>query len=70
MNPAIPSVVKAALYGVVLVSLAILLLLQLLSGTTYAPVKFRTSQPKAYWGIMAVYGAALMAVLAIFILWR
>jgi hypothetical protein len=68
MNPAVASVVKAALYGVVLVSLTGLILLQL--GTAYTPVKFRTSQPRAYWGIVAVYGAAWMAVVAIFILWR
>ena len=68
MNPAIPSVVKAVLYGVVLVSLTGLILLQL--GTAIALVKFRTSQPKAYWGLVAVYGAAWMVVVAIFILWR
>jgi hypothetical protein len=68
MNPAVASVVKAALYGVVLVSLTGLILLQL--GTAYTPVKFRRSQPRAYWGIVAVYGAAWMAVVAIFILWR
>ena len=70
MNPAIPSLVKAALCGVVLVSLTILILLQLLGGTAYTPVKFRTSQPRAYWGIIAVYGAAWMAVVTVFILWR
>jgi hypothetical protein len=68
MNPAVASVAKAALYGVVLVSLTGLILLQL--GTAYTPVKFRTSQSGAYWGIVAVYGAAWMAVVAIFILWR
>ena len=68
MNPAIPSFVKAALYAVVLVSLTGLILLQL--GTRHASVKFRTSQPTAYWGIVAIYGAAWMAVVAIFILWR
>ena len=68
MNPAVASAVKVALYGVVLVSLTGLILLQL--GTAYKSVKFRTSQPTAYWGIVAVYGAALMAVMAIFILWR
>ena len=70
MNPAIPSVVKAALYGVVLVSLTFLILLQLLGGTAYTPVKFRSSQPRAHWGIVAVYCAAWMMVVTIFILWR
>jgi hypothetical protein len=68
MNPAVASAVKVALYGVVLVSLTGLILLQL--GTAYKSVKIRTSQPKVYWGIVAVYGAAWMAVVAIFILWR
>jgi len=64
------SVVKIALCGFVFSALTVLIFLQLVGGTAYSPVKFRESQPRAYWRIVAVYCLALIAVVAIFILWR
>ena len=61
---------KTALCGCVFLVVMALVLLQLVGGTTYFPVAFRESHPREYWRIIAVYGVALIAVAAVFILWR
>jgi hypothetical protein len=70
MNPATASAVKTALCGCVFLVVMALVLLQLVGGTAYTPVTFRESRPRAYWRIIGVYSVVLVAVAAIFILWR
>jgi hypothetical protein len=62
VTPALPIFVSSLL--------TIGIVLQLFGGIAFPPVTFRASQPRAYWGTIAVYCVALMAVVAIFILWR
>jgi hypothetical protein len=43
---------------------------QILAGATFPVVKFRTSEPRAFWTVVGLYGCLLLVVVAGFLIWR
>ena len=58
------------LSGFVFALVTIVIVLQVVGGNTFLPVKFRRSQPQAYWTVIAAYCVVLIGIAVIFLLWR
>jgi hypothetical protein len=50
--------------------LAIAISGQILAGATFPVVKFRASEPRAFWTVVGLYGCLLLIVVVTFLMWR
>lgn len=50
--------------------LMFLIFVQILGGASFPIVKFRTSEPRGYWTVVAAYCAALLMVAVAMVMWR
>jgi hypothetical protein len=57
-----PSAVRYAFAGSACVTLLVLVYAQITSGTSFPIIKFRTSQPRAFWTVVGVYGLLFIIV--------
>ena len=61
---------KLVLCGAAMACAVILIYGQVASGVTLPIVRFRTSQPRAFWILVGIYAVILVSPIAVLVLWR
>ena len=59
---ALPHVMRYAFAGIGCVTLVVLVYAQITSGTSFPVVRFRSSEPRAFWAVVGAYGLLFVII--------